>query len=159
MTKPYSEDLRIRAVEAVANGMSRRQVAKLFKVGASSVIRWTDQHERTGRVAAKPMGGSRGTSIEGADRTWLLRRIEAQSDLTLEEMRRELADQRNLSVGHGSVWRFCDREKLSLKKKACGPPNKTGQTSLTLDRNGGGCSPGWSPLAWCSSTRPGPRTT
>ena len=28
MTKPYSEDLRIRAVEAVANGMSRRQVAK-----------------------------------------------------------------------------------------------------------------------------------
>ena len=34
MTKPYSEDLRIRAVEAVANGMSRRQVAKLYKVGA-----------------------------------------------------------------------------------------------------------------------------
>ena len=92
MTKPYSEDLRIRAVEAVANGMSRRQVAKLFKVGASSVIRWTDQHERTGRVAAKPMGGSRGTSIEGADRMWLLRRIEAQSDLTLEEMRREGID-------------------------------------------------------------------
>jgi transposase len=39
MTKPYSEDLRIRAVEAVANGMSRRQVAKLYKVGASSVSR------------------------------------------------------------------------------------------------------------------------
>ena len=124
MTKPYSEDLRIRAVEAVANGMSRRQVAKLFKVGASSVIRWTDQHERTGRVAAKPMGGSRGTSIEGADGMWLLRRIEAQSDLTLEEMRRELADQRNLSVGHGSVWRFCDREKLSLKKKPAGRPTR-----------------------------------
>jgi transposase len=48
MTKPYSEDLRIRTVEAVANRMSRRQAAKVFKVGASSVIRWADQHDRTG---------------------------------------------------------------------------------------------------------------
>ena len=116
MTKPYSEDLRIRAVEAVSNGMSRRQAAKVFKVGASSVIRWTQLHDQTGTVAAKPMGGSRGT-IEGSDRKWLLRLIASQPDLTLEEMRRELAEQRNLAVGHGSVWRFCDREKLSLKKK------------------------------------------
>jgi transposase len=77
--KPYSEDLRSRAVEAVANGMSRRQVAKLFKVGVSSVIRWTEQHQRTGSVAARPMGGSRGTRIEGANRARLLRRIEAKS--------------------------------------------------------------------------------
>jgi transposase len=117
MTKPYSEDLRIRAVEAVSNGMSRRQAAKVFKVGASSVIRWTQLHDQTGTVAGKPMGGSRGTSIEGSDRKWLLRLIASQPDLTLEEMRRELAEQRNLAVGHGSVWRFCDREKLSLKKK------------------------------------------
>ena len=122
MTKPYSEDLRIRAVEAVANGMSRRQVARLFKVGASSVIRWTELHEQTGGVAAKPMGGSRGTSIEGSDREWLLARIAAEPDLTLEEMRRELAEQRGLAVGHGSVWRFCDREKLSLKKKPARRP-------------------------------------
>jgi transposase len=118
MTKPYSEDLRVRAVEAVADGMSRRRAAKLFKVGASSVIRWAERQERTGTVAAKPMGGSRGTSIEGADREWLLGLIATQPDLTLEEMRAELAKQRRLSIGHGSIWRFCDREKLSLKKKS-----------------------------------------
>lgn len=117
MTKPYSEDLRIRAVEAVANGMSRRQAAKLFKLGASSVIRWTDQHDQTGTVSAKPMGGSRRTSIAGADREWLLDLIAAQPDLTLEELRTELARQRGLSVGHGTIWRFCDREKLTFKKK------------------------------------------
>ena len=120
MTKPYSEDLRVRAVEAVAEGMSRRQAAKLFKVGASSVIRWSQLREQTGSVAAKPMGGSRGTRIEGADRQWLLQRIAAQPDLTLEELREELAEQRDLEVGHGSVWRFCDREKLSVKKKSAG---------------------------------------
>jgi transposase len=116
MGKPYSEDLRRRAVDAVNNGMSRRQAAKLYKVGASSVIRWSERHEATGSVAAKPMGGSRGTRIEGADREWLLRRIAEQPDLTLEEMRHELA-QRGLVVGHGSVWLFCDREKQTLKKK------------------------------------------
>jgi len=116
MTKPYSEDLRIRAVEAVANGMSRRQAARLFKLGASSVIRWTERREQTGTVAAKPMGGSRGTSISGADREWLLELIASLPDLTLEKLRAELARQRGLSVGHGTIWRFCDREKLSFKK-------------------------------------------
>jgi putative transposase len=118
MTKPYSEDLRIRAVEAVGNGMSRRQVAKLFKVGPSSVIRWSEQHDETGSVAAKAMGGSRGAKIEGADREWLLQLIAEHPDLTLEEMRRELARQRGLAVGHVSIWRFCDREKQTLKKKS-----------------------------------------
>ena len=52
MTKPYSEDLRIRTVEAVANGMSRRQAAKVFKVGLlmhgkapdmATLMRWARQ--------------------------------------------------------------------------------------------------------------------
>jgi transposase len=98
--------------------MSRRQAAKLFKLGASSVIRWADRHEQTGTVAAKPMGGSRGTSIAGADRQWLLELIARQPDLTLEELRAELVRQRGLSVGHGTIWRFCDREKLSFKKNS-----------------------------------------
>ena len=64
------------------------------------------------------MGGSRGCRITGEDREWLLVRIVAQPDLTLEEMRRELAEQRGLVVGYGTVWRFCDREKQSYKKNA-----------------------------------------
>ena len=122
MSKPYSEDLRIRAVEAVSQGMSRRQVAKVFRVGVSSVVRWVQLQEQTGNVGAKPMGGSRGTSIAGADREWLLQRLKAQPDLTLEEMRHDLARHRDLKVGHGSVWRFCDREKQSLKKKSARRP-------------------------------------
>jgi transposase len=122
MSKPYSDDLRIRAVSAVVGGMSRHKVSKLFRVGVSSVIRWVQQHARTGSVSPKPMGGSRGTRIAGADREWLLERIKAQPDLTLEELRRELAGQRSLVVGYGSMWRFCDREKLSFKKKPARRP-------------------------------------
>ena len=118
MSKPYSDDLRIRAVSAVASGLSRHKASEVFSVGVSSVIRWVQKHEQTGSVSARPMGGSRGTRIRGADREWLLARIKAKPDLTLEEMRRELADQRGLKVGYGSVWRFCDREKLTFKKKS-----------------------------------------
>jgi transposase len=107
--------------------MSRRQAAKLFSVGASSVIRWVDRRGRTGAVSPSPIGGSRGTRIAGADREWLLARIAAKPDLTLEELRRELAE-RGLTVGYGTMWRFCDREKLTFKKnparRAAGPPRR-----------------------------------
>jgi transposase len=60
------------------------------------------KHEQTGSVSAKPMGGSRGRGSK-ADREWLLKRIKAQPDLTLQELRHELAEQRGLVVGYGSV--------------------------------------------------------
>lgn len=116
MARPYSDDLRQRAVAAVDGGLSRHQAAKRFSVGVSSVIRWVQAHRRTGSVSPKPVGGSRGCRIEGANRDWLLARIAAKPDLTLEEMRRELLAERGLSASYGAVWRFCDRERLSFKK-------------------------------------------
>lgn len=50
MSKPYSDDLRIRAVSAVAGGLSRHKASEVFSVGVSSVIRWVQQHEQTGSV-------------------------------------------------------------------------------------------------------------
>ena len=117
--KPYSNDLRERAVAAVDEGMSCHEAAEVFKVGVSSVIRWVDQQRRTGSVSPKPMGGDRGSRIVGSDREWLLARIASAPDATLEELRRELAEH-GLSVGYGTVWRFCAREKLSFKKNSAG---------------------------------------
>ena len=70
------------------------------------------------------MGGKRGSRIIGADREWLLARIAAAPDLSLEELRRELAQQ-GLVVGYGTVWRFCDRERLSFKKNAARRPARS----------------------------------
>jgi transposase len=121
MSRPYSDDLRERAVAAVEAGLSRRQAAAVFRVGVSSVIRWVQRRRRTGSVSPGRMGGDRGSRIVGADRAWLLERIAAKPDLTLQELRRELAE-RGLAVGYGTVWRFCDREKLSFKKKSVRRP-------------------------------------
>jgi transposase len=119
--KPYSDDLRWRAVSAVEEGMSCHQAARVFRVGVSSVIRWVERHRRTGSVSPKPMGGDRGSRIVGVDREWLLARIAAAPDLTLEELRRELA-KHGVAVGYGTVWRFCARERLSFKKNSAGRP-------------------------------------
>lgn len=117
--KPYSDDLRSRVVAAVEEGMSRHKAAKVFRIGVSSVIRWVQRQRETGGISPKPVGGNRGSRIEGADREWLLARIAAVPDLTLEELRQELAEH-GLVVGYGTVWRFCDREKLTFKKNSAG---------------------------------------
>jgi transposase len=116
MSRPYSDDLRARAVAAVDGGLSRHQAAKVFSVGVASVIRWVQRHRATGSFSPKPIGGSRGCRIEGEDRAWLLARIAQKPDLTLEEMRRELLAARGLSASYGAVWRFCAREQLTFKK-------------------------------------------
>jgi|SRR5579862_1414625 len=114
MAGPYSQDLRERAVAAVNSGLSCRQVAHLFGLGVSTVINWVARQRQTGSVAAKPMGGDRNSRLK-SERVWLLHRIEAVPDLTLEEIRKELAA-RGHQVGYGTVWRFFESEGISFKK-------------------------------------------
>ena len=86
----YSIDLRERAVAAVESGRSRRQVAKLFKVGESSVIRWCARQRVSGTCAAKPMGGHR-RPILLTERDWLLARLSVAPDLTIRGLLSEPA--------------------------------------------------------------------
>ena len=84
MPRPYSTDLRERAVEAVESGGSRREIAEMFKVGVSSVIRWCQRWSETGSAAPKRSGGSVSPLEEHSD--WILALIAKQPDLTLEEI-------------------------------------------------------------------------
>jgi transposase len=52
MPKPYSTDLRERAVEAVESAASRRAVAEMFKLGVSSVVAGPRQAARSPNGAA-----------------------------------------------------------------------------------------------------------
>ena len=114
MAKPYSEDLRKRVVAAVDGGLSRHQAASRFGVVVSTVVHWVRRWRETGSVAAKPMGGDHRSLLVG-ERSWILERIAAMPDLTLEELRAELKD-RGVIVGYGTVWRFFEREDITVKK-------------------------------------------
>ncbi len=118
MTRPYSMDLRERVVAAVAGGQSRRAVARLFRVAASTVVRWTREHLVSGSCAPRPMGGRRHFVLL-AERDWLLARIAAAPDLTVRALRAELIG-RGTAVSYGAVWEFLASEGLTYKKNSAG---------------------------------------
>ena len=115
MGKSLSIDLRMRVVEAVEAGASRRQAAARFGVGVSSAIRWVRAWRERGDVRAKPQGGDRRSRPIEAHAAFLLAEIERTPDVTLAELQVLLRD-RGLSVGIGTVWRFFERHGISFNK-------------------------------------------
>jgi putative transposase len=66
MGKPYSNDLRERAVAAVLKDrLSRHESTARFGLGASTVINWVRSFQETGSVAPGQMGGQKPKSIAG----------------------------------------------------------------------------------------------
>ena len=115
MTKSLSEDLRVRVVEAVEAGSSRRQAAARFGVAVSSAIRWVQRFREHGEVRARPQGGDRRSGRIEAEAAFVLDRIERTPDVTLAELQAMLRE-RGVAVGIGTLWRFFDRRGISFKK-------------------------------------------
>jgi len=106
----------ISAVES--GGLSCRQAAAQFAVGASSAVRWVQRFRQTGSTEPGQMGGYKPKAIRGEHRDWLLERCRA-SDFTLRGLVAELAE-RGLKVDYRSVWSFVHDQGLSYKKNPSG---------------------------------------
>jgi len=115
MGSPLSEDLRVRVIQAVKEGSSRRQAADRFGVSASSAIRWVDEWRQSGRTSALPQGGDQRSERIEAEADFLLRCIAETPDVTLGELQTMLLE-RGVAVGIGTLWRFFDRRDISFKK-------------------------------------------
>ena len=131
MGRPYSDDLRTRVAASVVAGRSCRAVAEVFGVSAASAVKWSQRLRQTGSAAAKAMGGARRAVLAG-ERDWLRARIKVAPDLTLRALAAELAE-RGVVVSHWAVWKFCQDEALTFKKKhsakragsrRCRPPSR-----------------------------------
>ena len=133
MPGAYSDDMRVRVVEAVEAGASRREAAERFEISASTAIRWMQRKEQTGSAAAKPTGGSCSPLEKHADR--LLSLIAQQPDLTLEEVVAAMGRQ-GIDGSRTAVWRFFERHNISFKKNAIrqrAKPRRCGPGAPTLD--------------------------
>ena len=115
MVKSLSDDLRVRVVEAVDAGASRRQAASRFGVSVSSAIRWVRRWRDRGEVGARPQGGDRRSGRIEAQAGFILAAVEERPDVTLAELQALLLE-RGVSVGIGSLWRFFERRGISFKK-------------------------------------------
>lgn len=114
MTRPYSMDLRDRAMARIMAGESVRTVAAALSVSAATVVRWSQRYRASGSAKPGKVGGHKVGILTGAHRDWLRER--AQSDFTLRGLVAELAE-RGVKVDYVQVWRFAHAEGLSFKKK------------------------------------------
>jgi transposase len=92
--KPYSKDLRIRALAAVDRGAPREEVARTFSVSVPTIKRWLKRRRETGDVDTRPIPGR--PSVKGrALGEWLPSHLPSNDDLTLEEHREAFEEARD----------------------------------------------------------------
>ena len=115
--RTYSRDLRERIIASRAKGHSTAEVARLFRVSKSSVERYWNQYQRTGKFEPKQRGGYRRSCLEGHDgslRAW----IGEKNDLTLVQLRERILRDLGIKVGNTALWHRLERLGLSYKKNA-----------------------------------------
>lgn len=124
MAKALSIDLRDRVIAAVAGGMSRRRAAERFGVSAASAIRWCALERDVGDASPKQQGGDRRSGRIEAHAELILGIVEQTKDITIAEVQAKLEEQ-GLSFGIGTLWRFFDRHRITLKKSRRMPPSRS----------------------------------
>jgi transposase len=118
MVRALSQDLRSRMIAAVDGGMSRRAAAEQFGIGIATAIRWLRSWRDEGRACAMPMGGDTRSHRIKAYRDVILGAIEAQRDITLDELVEILRREHGASLARSTVWRFLRRHDVTFKKTA-----------------------------------------
>lgn len=128
MSRALSLDLRIRVLAAVAYGLSHRQAAERFGVSAASVSRWRALEREQGDARPKALGGDRRSGRIEAHKDTVLSEVDKTPDLTIEELRRALAE-RGLLFGFGTIQRFFKRHRITRKKRLHTQANRIAQMS------------------------------
>src|ERR1043166_7670283 len=128
MARALSVDLRRRVVWAIEEGASCRRAAGRFGVSASSAIRWAALARRAGDPAPRRQGGDRRSARIEAHAPVILGAIERRADMTLADLRSELAG-RGIAVSVAGLWRFFARRKITVKKSPGMPRSRTVPTS------------------------------
>lgn len=89
--KPYSNDLRERIVAAVERGQySIRQLADIFSVSLSCIVRLLQTQRRTGSIQPKPHAGGPVPKLDDDAYERLRQLVAEQPDATLDELRERL---------------------------------------------------------------------
>lgn len=139
MPAPYSQDLRLRVMDAVRSGMKYEEVTRRYRVSNSTILRWVRRLRESGNYAALPMGGKK-PFVLADERDWLLARLAAKPDLTLRALLAELHD-RGIEVGYFALWHIVRRAGLRFKKRPCTPASRIVPMSPAAAPGGGvGCN-------------------
>jgi len=115
MGKPHPLALRERVVAFVEDGNTHRSAAAHFRVSTKFVNDMVRLKHETGLLSPKPQGNP-GRGKLSAFGGWVQGRLEAQGDLTLDELVLDLRRQHGVQVHRASVGRWLHRLGMSHKK-------------------------------------------
>ena len=124
MTAPFSDDLRIRVVDAIERGKTRRDAATQFGVSVASAVRWHQRYRLTGSVRPDAIGGDRNSHRAEAFATVVLGWIDEDKDITIPEICGRLKERGHL-FATSTIWRLLDRHDYTLKKRQAMQQSKT----------------------------------
>jgi transposase len=116
MTRPLSNDLRVRLVDCVAAGLSCRAAANRFGVAASTAVKWVRRWRDTGIVAPRPQGGDKRSARIESHAAEILGLITGKVDITLAEIAEHLERERGARFAPSTIWRLLDRHAQTFKK-------------------------------------------
>jgi transposase len=112
--RAFSNDLRERIVAAVERGQhTLRQLADLFMVDVSVIVRLRQRQRQTGSIEPKPHGGGRQPKLDEVAQTRLLELVRQHPDATLAELRQQLG----VVCGLTTIHRALKRHGITRKKK------------------------------------------
>ena len=127
--KAYSEDLRIKIVEAVDRGIPKPEVAHLFGVSHSSVKRYSSIARR-GESLIPKKGTGRPPKADATTQRLLAEDVKERPSATVEERRRFLKHLTGRALSNSTVGRLLRRLGFSRKKGLWGQWNGTNGLGL-----------------------------
>jgi transposase len=128
MARAYSNDLRVRVIEAINGGLSTRAAAKLFSVGIATAGAWHRSWRKKGEAAPLRQGNPGGSKLDAYE-GFILGLIAAQKDITLQEIAERLFEEHGLDVQLSTIWYFLDRRGMTFKKRRRMRPSKSARMS------------------------------
>ena len=117
MTRPYSEDLRERALLLAERGATIRAIGDALKISPSCVSKWKKLQRETGSLKHGKIGGHKRPVLSGATASWLRERLRS-GPFTMRKLKAELAV-RGVKTHASVVWLFVRAQGLSFKKRSC----------------------------------------
>jgi transposase len=114
MTRPYSEDLRERALARSDAGEPDRSIAAALEIAPSCLSKWRKLRRETGGLKPGKMNGHKKRTLSGEVAEWLRERI-AAAPFTTRQLAAELVA-RGIKTDRRAVWTFLHSEGLSFKK-------------------------------------------
>ena len=113
--KPYSQDLRERAIAAFEAGKTQAEVAAQFQIHKSTLEKWWYRWRDTGSCAALPPASGPKRTLQAAEKL-IREEVKKHPDLTLEELCERVQEAEGLVASSSMMCRELKILKLPRKK-------------------------------------------